>query len=162
MTKESLGNMMLRDVQADDLPIFFVQQLDPDANYMAAFTREDPADRVAFDAHWDRILGDESVIIQSVVWDEQVVGSVLSFVNEGKLEISYWIGKDFWGRGIATRAVQLFLAKYVKRPIYGRAASDNFRSIRVLEKCGFKLVDRLRGYANSRQEEINEVVLELT
>jgi hypothetical protein len=42
---------ILREVLDSDLPIFFEQQLDPDAIHMAAFTAKDPADRKAFNAH---------------------------------------------------------------------------------------------------------------
>src|ERR1700730_10727135 len=40
--------VLLRDVMSSDLPIFFEQQLDSDANHMAAFTAKDPTDRDAF------------------------------------------------------------------------------------------------------------------
>jgi hypothetical protein len=38
----------LREVQDEDVPVFYKQQLDPVANHMAAFTVKDPADRDAF------------------------------------------------------------------------------------------------------------------
>ena len=88
------SSIVLRDVLMNDLPIFFDQQLDPEANRMAAFTTKDPADRDAFMAHWAKILRDETITIQTILFDGQVAGSVLSYVDEdGQREVSYWIGK---------------------------------------------------------------------
>jgi RimJ/RimL family protein N-acetyltransferase len=143
-----------------DLPIFFEQQLDPDANAMAAFTAKDPTDRQAFMAHWHRILTDPTVIIKTIIYDEQVAGSVLSYEEAGKPEVSYWIGKEFWGKGIATWALSEFLAHVnLARPIYARVAKDNCGSLRVLEKCGFVITGEGIGFANARGREIEEFVL---
>jgi RimJ/RimL family protein N-acetyltransferase len=153
--------VQLREVRESDLPIFFEQQLDPTANYMAAFTVKDPADRQAFDAHWDKILGDEGITIRTILFEGQVAGSILSHAWFGELEVSYWLGKEFWGKGIATQALRLFLEHIQERPLYARAAKDNAASIRVLEKCGFEISGYERGFANARGEEIDEVVLVL-
>jgi RimJ/RimL family protein N-acetyltransferase len=153
--------LLLRDVTDEDLPIFFEQQLDTEANYMAAFTTKDPADRNAFMAHWSRILVDDSIIKKSVVVDGRLVGHVLSFEQFGEREVSYWIGKEYWGRGITTRALSLFLDEEGVRPLYARAAKDNVASLRVLAKCGFTIVGEDRGYANARGAEIEEYVLKL-
>lgn len=129
---------------------------------MAAFTPKDPADREAFTAHWDRILADATVVIRTVVLDGQVAGSVLSYEECGKPEVSYWIGRAYWGQGVATRALADFLEHAnATRPIYARVAKDNVASIRVLEKCGFTTVSEETGFANARGEEIAELVLEL-
>ena len=150
----------LREVVQDDLPIFFAHQQDPDAIYMAAFTPQDPSDRVAFDAHWQRILAADTVIIRTIIWDGEVAGSVLSYETDGEPEVSYWLGKEFWGRGIATQALKMFLADInPKRPMYGRVAKDNIGSIRVLEKCGFQVSEEASGFANARGEEIEELVM---
>ena len=156
------SDLLLRDVVEDDLPIFFEQQLDPEANYMAAFTAKDSSNREAFTAHWNRIRADSTVIIKTIVCGGQVVGSVLSYEEAGKPEISYWIGKEYWGKGIATRALSDFLAHGNKaRPIYARVATDNLGSRRVLEKCGFTIMGEAKGFANARGEEIEELILEL-
>ena len=139
------SDMLLRDVMRSDLPIFFDQQLDPDANHMAAFTAKDPSDRDAFLAHWSRILGDETITIQTILFDGQVAGSVLSYVDEdGQLEVSYWIGKPYWGKGVATRALSAFLKHIEVRPLYARAAKDNIGSLRVLENAGSLVLARTR------------------
>jgi RimJ/RimL family protein N-acetyltransferase len=156
------SDLVLRDVVKDDLPIFFEQQSDPEANYMAAFTAKDPTNRQAFAAHWNKILADATVIIKAIVCDGQVVGSVLSYEEAGKPEVSYWIGKEYWGKGLATRALSDFLAHGNKaRPIYARVAKDNLGSRRVLEKCGFTIIGEAKGFANARGEEIEELILEL-
>lgn len=157
-----MDELLLRPVVADDLPIFFEQQADPDANYMAAFTVKDPSDRAAFMARWQRILADTTVIIRTVVTDGAVAGSVLSYEEESRPEVSYWLGQAFWGRGIATRALTAFLADANRtRPIYARAAKDNIGSLRVLAKCEFTIVGEDKGYANARGAEVEEYVLAL-
>ena len=156
------SDLLLRDVVEDDLPIFFEQQLDPEANHMAAFTAKDPTNQEAFTAHWNRILADATVIIKTIVCNGQVAGSVLSYEEAGKPEVSYWIGKEYWGKGIATRALSEFLARGNQtRSIYARVAKDNLGSLRVLEKCGFTKIGEAKGFANARGEEIDELVLEL-
>jgi len=59
-------------------------------------------------------------------------------------------------------ALGLFLNEVLVRPLYARAAKDNTTSIRILNKCGFKLIGHERGFANARGIEIEEVVLELS
>ena len=152
----------LREVIDTDLPIFFAQQLDREANWMAAFTAKDPSNREAFNAHWDRIRAESTIIIRTILCDGQVAGSVLSYEDEGRPEVSYWLGREFWGRGIATWALGEFLrTANLKRPMYARVAKDNLGSRRVLEKCGFAVIGDERGYANARGTEIEELLLEL-
>jgi RimJ/RimL family protein N-acetyltransferase len=156
------NKLQLRDVIKDDLPLFFEQQLDPEANEMAAFTAKDPTDRDAFTAHWNRILADATVLIKTIVYNGQVAGSVSSYEEEGKPEVTYWLGKEYWGKGIATAALAEFLANVnAARPIYARVAKDNMGSRRVLEKCGFTVIGESKGYANARRAEIEELLLEL-
>ena len=154
----------LRDVAETDLPIFFDFQRDSAANYMAAFTTRDPTDKEAFAAHWNRILNDDTVLVKTIVFDGHVVGSVATFVDKefGKPEVTYWIGKEYWGMGLATYALTRFLRDMTVRPIYGRAAKDNVSSIRVLEKCGFRMFGQSKGFANARGAVVEEVILELS
>ena len=161
--KNSMAHeLLLRDVVNDDLPIFFEQQLNKEANYMAAFTAKDPTNQEAFTAHWLRNLANETTINKTIVFDGQVAGSVASYEEEGKPEVTYWLGKEYWGKGIATWALKEFLARYNKtRPIYARVAKDNLGSRRVLEKCGFTIIGESKGFANARGQEIEEFHLEL-
>ncbi len=155
------GEIILRGVIESDLPIFFEQQLDPEANHMAAFTAEDPTDYEAFMAHWAQILGDESITTMAIVVDGQVAGHTATFEQFGKPSVSYWLGRRYWGQGIATRALTTFLQLVSTRPLYARAAKDNVASLRVLQKCGFAIRGEDRGYANARDEEIEEFILRL-
>jgi RimJ/RimL family protein N-acetyltransferase len=156
-------DVLLREVTEGDLPIFFEQQRDPAANRMAAFTVKDPADGAAFTAKWAKILGDDSITKRIILFGGQVAGNIGAFVApwSGKLEVTYWIGREFWGKGIATKALAVFLSAVKARPLCARAAKDNIASLRVLEKCGFTITGYERGFANARGAEIEEFVLEL-
>jgi RimJ/RimL family protein N-acetyltransferase len=154
-------NLSLRNVHQDDLPIFFEHEQDAAAVHMAAFTPEDPTDHDAFAAHWQRLLESETIIKRTVLLGDVVAGHVASWVQDGDREITYWIDRRHWGKGIATTALQLFMDVVSIRPLYARAAKDNIASIRVLEKCGFVVVGQERGYANARGREIDELVLKL-
>jgi RimJ/RimL family protein N-acetyltransferase len=156
------SEILLREVTEDDLAIFFAQQQDPAANWMAAFTARDPTDWAAFAAKWAKIL-DDRTLAKTILCDGQVAGSVSRFVApwSGQHEVTYWVGREYWGRGVATRALAGFVGLVAVRPLYARAAWDNVASIRVLEKCGFVPIGRDRGFANARGAEVEEVVLEL-
>jgi RimJ/RimL family protein N-acetyltransferase len=164
---DELYDIRLRDVEMSDLPIFFEHQRDPEANHMAAFTSKDPTDREAFMAHWTRnidSIDNQVSSIQTILCNGQVAGHVLSYPaaeDESKPEISYWLGKAYWGRGIATRALVVFLARIQERPVYGRVAADNPASLRVLEKCGFVRTGTNRDFANARGQVIEEILLKL-
>ncbi len=124
-------------MQEADLPILFEHQLDPEANRIGAFV---PRDQQAFMAHWARMLADETVLKKTVLADGAVAGNVVSFVNgAGEREVGYWIGREFWGKGIATAALSQFLDHIRTRPLHGHVAKRNVASIRVLEKCGFEM-----------------------
>jgi len=163
MTEETVWapEISLRDVTAEDLRIFFRQQLDPEANEMAAFTARDPSDRKAFRAHWAKVRADQTITLRTVLAGGRVAGYVLTHSWFGDPEVSYWLGKEFWGRGIATRALQQLLRLVAVRPLYARAAKDNIASIRVLEKCGFVRTGEDRAFANAHGTEIDEVILTL-
>ncbi len=157
----STSTVTLRDVIASDLSVFFVQQQDPEANHMAAFTSRDPSDRDAFDIHWAKIMSDETVIIKTILYNGQIAGNIVKFIMFGQPEIGYWIGKEFWGKGIATQAVNAFLKILAIRPIYAAAARDNLGSLRVLQKCGFVITGYDRAFSEARGTEIDEALLEL-
>lgn len=152
---------MLRDVRDEDLDVLFEHWVDPESNRMAAFTAADPTDRDAFDARWARLRNDETITARTIEVGGAVVGTITSWTQDGNREVTYWIGRDHWGKGIATRALAEFLEIETTRPVYGVAAADNAGSLRVLEKCGFERVGEARGFANARGEEIEELILVL-
>ncbi|WP_217235770.1 GNAT family N-acetyltransferase [Streptomyces sp. AC555_RSS877] len=151
----------LRDVHDSDLPVFFRQLNDPEALHMAAFTPRDPADWDAFEARWKQQRSSADVVARTVLVDGDVVGNAAVYGEPGEREVTYWIDRTHWGRGIATAALGALLAEVQERPLYARAAADNEGSLRVLTKCGFRASARATGYANARGEEIDEVVLTL-
>ncbi|MEU7055510.1 GNAT family N-acetyltransferase [Streptomyces sp. NPDC046197] len=152
--------VVLRPVHDSDLPVFYRQMNDPESLRMAAFTPKDPADRDAFDAHWRKIRTSRDVL-RTILADGDVVGSTAVYGEPGEREVTYWVDRAYWGRGIATAALRALLTEVPERPLYARAAADNPGSLRVLEKCGFRETARARGYAHARGEEIEEVVLSL-
>lgn len=154
-------DIRLREVADDDLPIFFDHQLHPAANRMAAFTPRDPSDRQAFSERWSRLRADDTVLIRTVLCEGRVAGSILKYEENGRQEVSYWLGREFWGRGVATRATAAFLDLLTTRPLFARVAKDNVASLRVLEKCGFRITGEDKGFAHARGEEVEEFILKL-
>jgi RimJ/RimL family protein N-acetyltransferase len=152
-------DFVLRDMTEADLPVFFEHQLDEGARHMAAFTAKDPADRAAFQARWARILGDASSLKKTIVVDGLVSGHVMSFEMSGQREVTYWLDRSYWGRGLATRALSAFLTHEKVRPLHARAAKDNLASLRVLQKCGFVITGEDSGFAHARGAETAEFIL---
>jgi RimJ/RimL family protein N-acetyltransferase len=125
---------VLRDVVESDLPVFFEHQRDPDATTLADFPARD---RNAFDAHWERLLADPSLYKKTIVFEGQVAGNIGSWAQDGRQLVGYWVGKEFWGKGLATQALAELIGDLGTRPLYAYVAKTNVGSIRVLEKCGF-------------------------
>jgi len=142
---------VLRNVAESDLDVLFEHQREPEANEMAIFPARD---RESFDAHWRRILADDSVIKKTIVVDGQVAGNIGCWVQDGRRLVGYWVGKDFWGKGLATRALREFVDQIETRPLHAWVATTNVGSIRVLEKCGFVRV-------GSRTTDVEELLYEL-
>ncbi|HEX6715160.1 MAG TPA: GNAT family N-acetyltransferase [Thermoleophilaceae bacterium] len=129
--------MRLREVADGDLDAFYAHQSDRDAALLADVpTRE----RDAFDAHWARIRSDPQTVIRTVHADGQVAGYVFTFIHSGHRVVGYWLGREFWGRGLATQALAEFLAIIDERPLRATVAPANRASVRVLEKNGFRLL----------------------
>ncbi|SDK86946.1 GNAT family N-acetyltransferase [Streptomyces indicus] len=153
-------DLVLRPVHPSDIPVFFRQQNDPESMRTAAFVSPKAGDWEEFGAHWYRISA--KFHVRTVLLDGDVVGSAAVYWEpEGDPEVTYWIDRAYWGRGIATAALRALLAEFTERPLRARAAADNAGSIRVLEKCGFTVTGHDRGFAQARGEEVDEVVLRL-
>ena len=134
---EGTATVSLRDVRESDLATFYAHQLDPEATRMAAFPSRDWD---AFSAHWAKIMADGSSIIQTVVFDGHVAGNIGCWPDSGDWNVGYWIGREYWGKGIASAALSELLRTVTQRPLVARVAKHNIASIRVLEKCGFTIV----------------------
>jgi RimJ/RimL family protein N-acetyltransferase len=154
-------DIRLRMIRDSDLDILFEQMRDPVAVAMAAFTPEDPNDRVAFDAHMAKLRTSPEITARAITRGGRVVGSITSFVVDGDTEVTYWIERSSWGTGVASRALAQFLVEVSVRPIFAQAASDNAGSLRVLQRAGFKPVGRATSFANARNAEIEETILRL-
>ncbi len=152
-------DIRLRDVTEDDFPIFFEHQLDPDATRMAAFPSRD---RDAFMLHWTRILSNDTIIKKTILFHGQVAGNVVCFGQAGEREVGYWIGRSYWGRGIATKALSQFLGHVQARPLCAHVAKHNIASLRVLQKCGFTITGEDKGFPNADGEQAEGFILTLT
>jgi RimJ/RimL family protein N-acetyltransferase len=154
-------NIELRDVTVDDIPVFFEHMQDTVAIQMAAFTPKNPFDQNAHTAHWQKLLANDMIIKKSILLDEQLVGHIASWVQDGEREITYWIDRAHRGQGVTTEALRVFLTMVKSRPLHARTAADNDGSVHVLMKCGFGIHDATRGFANARNKEIDELVYRL-
>ena len=126
---------VLRDAIEEDIPVFFEQQNDPEAIRMAVWL---PRERDAFFEHWHKILGDDALVAKTIVSEDDVAGNITSWERDGKRYVGYWVGQQYWGRGLATRALAE-LVEELGPPLYAEVATTNVGSIRVLEKCGFRV-----------------------
>ena len=149
---------VLRDVVEADLAAFFEHQREPEANRMAAFPARDEE---AFIAHWQRLLADDALIKKTIVCDGEVAGNIGCFDGDGMHLVGYWIGREFWGKGLATRALAELLAEVTVRQLHAYVAKANVGSIRVLEKCGFVPAGSTVEYDEALGEEIEEILMEL-
>jgi RimJ/RimL family protein N-acetyltransferase len=136
--ENALTKITLRIVLESDLLILFQQQLDPEAIAMSAYPSKDKGE---FMRHWDGILKNKAITARAIIYKEKIAGHILCWKEKYEQRVGYWIGRQFWGRGIATSALQEFLAEVKIRPLFAHAANHNFASKRVLGKNGFVLLD---------------------
>lgn len=83
-------------------------------------------------AHWNRIMADDSILIKTILFD----GHVACFEQLGECEVGYWLGKEYWDKGIATQALEQFLKLVDTRPLYARVAKHNVGSRRYWRSVG--------------------------
>lgn len=134
----------LRRTTEADVRMLHALELDEASNKLAGTK---PRDWPTFQARWAEILADvdgsaTGVTPRVILADGVLVGAVNISPQDGYDSIGYWIGREHWGRGIATCAVALMLSEFTRRPLYATAAGHNHPSIRVLEKNGFEIVSR--------------------
>lgn len=151
--------IQLRNVIESDLPLLYEQQLDPEATAMAAFPSRD---RESFMAHWAKIMADDSNILKTILIDGQVAGNVVSWEGSGEREVGYWLGKEYWGKGIATKALAEYLGIVKTRPLYAHVAKHNVASRRVLEKCGFMIFGMEWVLDMRGENKVEEFILKLS
>ena len=157
-----MNHIELRALDDDDLDAIFEMMRDREAIAMAAFTAEDPDDRDAFDAWIARQRAADDVLTLVVTENGGFAGTAAAFTVDGDREVSYWIARHAWGRGVATAALRLLISREPVRPLFARAAAHNAGSIAVLKKAGFTEVSRNVDYAPGVKREVEEIVFTLT
>ena len=146
----------LRKFADSDLDALFIWESDPRAVQMAAFTRANPTDRSAFDAHYERVRSEPSNTLLAIDDDGEFVGTIGSYTMDGKREVTYWIAPARWGQGLASQALRAFLAVESARPLYGRVADHNAASAKVLARAGFVEVGSETAFARGVGTEVVE------
>jgi RimJ/RimL family protein N-acetyltransferase len=134
-SRDSQVDVGLRGVEDSDLDVFFEHQRDPVATGMAAVGARD---KEHFAAHWAKIRVDETTVLRTIVADGVVAGNIVSWEQDGQRLLGYWVGREYWGQGVATKALVRFLAEVPARPLHAHVATHNVGSVRVLEKAGFR------------------------
>jgi len=134
-----VGEIRLRPVEDADLPVFFEHQRDPESSAMAGVPARE---RAAFDEQWARIRRNKDSVVRTIVRDDEVVGNLMSWIADGERAVGYRIGREHWGRGVASAALAAFIDELAERPLYATVTPANRASCRVLEKCGFELTGR--------------------
>lgn len=125
----------LRSVEDRDLDVLFDHQADPKAVEMAAFPARD---KDVFAAHWAKVRADDTVVVRTIVADGSVAGHIGSWQENGQHLLGYWVGREYWGRSVATQALALLMDEVSIRPLYAHVPAHNVGSIRVLDRCGFR------------------------
>lgn len=142
MTEEH-SEVGLRSVTDDDLHVFLAYEHDPEALRRSRFT---PRPRDAFLTHWrERVLGDPDCLVRTVTVGGEAAGSVVSWTaDDARRFVGYWLGRPYWGRGVGTRALGLFLELERVRPLYADPFHANAASVRLLERHGFERAGTVR------------------
>jgi RimJ/RimL family protein N-acetyltransferase len=148
----------LREVTDSDVDVFVALQCDPIAAHLAAFGAKD-LDASAYVARWRTHATTPSTTQRAIVFEGVVVGFVASFRRETNLEVTYWVARSHWGRGIAREALTQLLQIVTHRPVHASAVKDNVGSLRVLARCGFDVCGEERTFAEARGELVDEVFM---
>lgn len=155
------NSISLRPTTELDLELLFQFQLDHEGCYLAAFMPVDYNNKAKYIEKYTTLINNPTVHNQTICLDNIVVGSIAKFVLNEEAEVTYWIDRKYWGKGIASEALRIFLEIEKTRPLYGRVAFDNFGSQKVLKKCGFTKIGIDRGYTGARKKEIEEFIFQL-
>lgn len=151
------AHVELRPVTEADLPDLFEHQDDPVLRAMSVVPHRP---REAFFERWHDQLRSPDSCTRTIWADGQRVGCILSFSRSGRREVGYILGRAFWGGGIGTRALRLFLLCDLHRPLSAVISKHNVASIKMASACGFVQTEELA--ANESTGESAAVVLTLT
>jgi RimJ/RimL family protein N-acetyltransferase len=131
----------LREVRPEDLPTLFENQRHRESVELAVVPARN---REEFDAHWKKSLADPANLVRAIDADGQLAGFIGSWTGHAERLVGYWLGRAFWGRGIASEALKQMLSLERQRPLFAYVAATNPGSARVLDKCGFRRCGELR------------------
>jgi RimJ/RimL family protein N-acetyltransferase len=148
----------LRDIAQDDLPRMYEFNLDPEGNRLAATI---PRNAEAFAAHWENVLADSNVVAKAISVGDRLAGYINCFKRDDLHFVGYWVGREFWGQGVASRALELLLNEVTIRPLHAQVAASNQASLRVLQKSGFTVRSVQAAPADDRNLECEEAFLVL-
>jgi RimJ/RimL family protein N-acetyltransferase len=147
--------VQLRAVEDADIDVFFEHQADPVATAMAAML---PRGREPFVAHWAKIRANDNGVLRTILLDGVVAGNVVSWVQDGQRLVGYFVGRQHWGRGVASQALAQFVAEVSDRPLWAHVAVHNIGSIRVLEKTGFQRDRAAEAQAPEAEDGVHEYI----
>ena len=156
-----MNHIELRDLDDDDLDAIYEMMRDRESVAMAAFTAEDPDDRDACDEWIGRQRAAAGVSCFVVTENGGFAGTAAAFTIDGDREVSFWIARHAWGRGVATEALRHLMSREPERPLFARAATHNVGSIAVLTRVGFTEVSRNVAYAPGVRRDVEEIVFTL-
>jgi RimJ/RimL family protein N-acetyltransferase len=149
----------LRPVAPGDLETLYEHQADPEGCRMAAVH---PRPRDVFFARWEGIFKDPGVVPRAIIAGGVLVGSISVFGRDGLDYVGYWIAREHWGKGFASAGLRLLLGEVARRPLYARVATHNAASLRVLNRCGFRELERRVSPGDERFVECEEATLRLS
>jgi RimJ/RimL family protein N-acetyltransferase len=155
-------SVQLRPVVKSDIAQFFEHHLELRPLPAGASVADLEARKATFVDRWEQMLSDKNVMARTIIWKDAVAGYVARLIQRDKPSISCWLGRDYWGKGVATQAVQAFLDLIEKRPIYARVAYDNLAAMQVLRKIGFEIVEHDSFFSDAHGYEIDEIILALS
>ncbi len=160
------GEFMIRDLDIDDAPSIALHADNPGIARALRDLFPSPyslLDAVAFIAKFSTA---EPSTVFAIATAEEAFGIIGFFpgqdVNRFSAEVGYWIGEDYWGRGIMTKALDAF-TDYVfqnseMNRLYAGVFSSNPASGRVLEKAGYQYEGTHRASVFKNGELLDELL----
>lgn len=135
----------LRAFQTSDKPAL-VEYLN-NTNVAKYLSARIPQPYTIDDADWWIETGSKIGFTRAIAYEDILIGSIAAlpgeFERERSAEIGFWLAEPYWGKGLASSAVDIFSAYIFNHTkilrLHASVFSSNKESMRVLEKCGYKL-----------------------
>ena len=149
-----LGDYILREQKIADAEDFFKYYSDPVVNKYIVSSIPTNIDEARLELrYWINVFDYNDGIYFAIAKksDNQMIGSVgISSVNRNhnRIEASYDLAQEYWGKGIMTKALKAVLKYGFEELKFNRieafAMAGNIGSNKVLAKCGFSFEGNLR------------------